>query len=1853
MSRSSPTKVMAPPVNRTVEARPSRVVNGPRPDDAKHSPAPETLPNQPDSTGSGHAFSKIDIHTGLPQRIQTRLVVGRPGDRYEEEADRAADLVTGSSASEQMPGLGAEPSAPLRRQSLEDEGQREDETVQAHALPGAAPKAAPGLAQQIENAGVEGQPMSTGLRGFYEGRFGHDFGSVRVHTGERAAAAAAEVGAQAFTRGQDIYFGAGYYRPETDRGRWLIAHELAHTIQQRPNVIARQTLSAPADAARSEAIEEPATSGQSIESLAADLLGTLRSGSSDGNSPARERLRALDTPTQLAVLARVRSQLPPTEHPSVSALLENALDQRTGAKPMRKPSRSTTETGQGVSAGTSPGQESAQTSITSGGVPAPRASAVEPSGARRPSDLLASVESGPAQSTAAGPGMATDDEKRSAERSFTPEQDRTVEVRSEETPSPAPVQRTAESPAEGASAPSTETAKPTAVAAANMQAAIRSATEQAGPDASMGPSASSEDEGAASQSGPPGSEKAAGQAEVAAQMTISALNDQLAELGQIRGGRVRFEAGASNFSGDPKEIARREQSESLASAFIQNVAQYVEPIIGAALNAVPQVLTSLTSAKETVSKTMTEQAAALHDGAETARKRVGAEARQARGHVAKKRGESDSATDQGAQSAENTAKTAQTSARGEIDKQAKAQADDISKIYRDADLPTRMVGINSGSKAQGAASKHAKSYLDQRNGESSILDGPIHDNRLEARADAAVKVGEGYAKSFQEAGTDQANKLPESKPEVQGKVSEISGQAKIGLDDQLKQMNEGVSAFKTSARARAGQTNNRLQSTATSSAKQAVEALNVDEEQQTANLVSQGSAQQQAMDDAVSSGLVSLTDGLTSSIGQITQSMNDFTGSAAGMEPPDPEELSPVLNDVVGQTNGAIATMGQQIQTIGPTMGATIATASDQAVKSLSDASAAARQQSGSTADALASNMQGLSRQATKGFNTLIDGDKKTAGEMGKNADQGFRDAAKASKESFGLFGDKVEENLVQGRTQLSDNLWSKQNQEKLDSDIRKYGDEAAKQVQPRWKKVLKWVVTIVVVIAVIAITIASAGSLGPVGVVLLGATLGAAAGAATTIAHNLIDGKKWSDGVAKAMIVGAIGGAFGGVGGVLVKGVGSVALKVGFEAGINVVGGIAGEVIGSVAVGETINWTGAVVGALIGAGVGAGLGIAGALKGKIRIGSAGEAPMPAPARPTVEVPAPPPGRMRSVMEKARILAPRPSPAAPKGPAASAAPETAPAPAQEPRIGFGSDREAARAAQPRPPGAQPQTERIGFGPDREAARAAQPRPPGAQPEVERIGFGPQREAARAAQPRPPGAQPEVERIGFGPDREAARAAQPRPPGAQPEVERIGFGPQREAARAAQPRPPGAQPQTERIGFGREAVREAQPRPPVSQAHPDAGTGLLADVRPPTAVRQPVTLETGPPRPGATTTGGEPVRMGGQAPEIHAMARPSGAGGQGSRTSPAPRRGKVTPIEETPPASRPAEAAPAVEPQPGGGQPGRPAAGSAEGHSPTGAGAARNEAPTPTRPASGGGKPGATKETPPPTAAPEKQAAPSKPAPEEPSLKGKPGTSDDPLVVVKIRGKNKGQYWSEGTPEYKNNAGTAKRPPNEKYVVLPKSQADNLGFRPSGTQPRTTITPRTVGGKQIESSGAGRGTHPITARTSRKPATGRRRADQPLEMTNPDPSAQHAFPRTIGADVAQSQGYNRLLDMGEIGILRPGNVSTGGVDAITVSVQGGKAKIYLNDFTSPGTAKPSKATHAKWVRELEQAVAGDRLNLGDKAAEKMIRDAIASGEIYVRPVRVDIPSAATPGPRPGAGSANPNITLGKPTKVSGK
>jgi len=77
-----------------------------------------------------------------------------------------------------------------------------------------------------------GNPLDPATRSFFESQFHHDFGQVRVHTGELASQSAEAINALAYTSGQDVVFANGEFAPTTRSGQRLLAHELTHVLQQ-------------------------------------------------------------------------------------------------------------------------------------------------------------------------------------------------------------------------------------------------------------------------------------------------------------------------------------------------------------------------------------------------------------------------------------------------------------------------------------------------------------------------------------------------------------------------------------------------------------------------------------------------------------------------------------------------------------------------------------------------------------------------------------------------------------------------------------------------------------------------------------------------------------------------------------------------------------------------------------------------------------------------------------------------------------------------------------------------------------------------------------------------------------------------------------------------------------------------------------------------------------------------------------------------------------------------------------------------------------------------------------------------------------------------------------------------------------------------------------------------------------------------------------------------------------------------------------------------------------------------------------------------------------------------------------
>lgn len=198
-------------------------------------PRPRARRTSAGSPVSGPAPSAVEVEgESGPARLPfdfSRIPVSAPGDPHEQEAERVSGQVMSL-----RPGQGGER---LQRKSA--------------GAAGLNPSAVPPIVHQVLRS--PGQPLDPATRAFMEPRFGHDLSSVRVHADEKADAASAAVHARAFTVGSDIVFRRGEHAPNTQSGRALLAHELAHTIQQRgggpaglsaaPPGIARQAAKGP------------------------------------------------------------------------------------------------------------------------------------------------------------------------------------------------------------------------------------------------------------------------------------------------------------------------------------------------------------------------------------------------------------------------------------------------------------------------------------------------------------------------------------------------------------------------------------------------------------------------------------------------------------------------------------------------------------------------------------------------------------------------------------------------------------------------------------------------------------------------------------------------------------------------------------------------------------------------------------------------------------------------------------------------------------------------------------------------------------------------------------------------------------------------------------------------------------------------------------------------------------------------------------------------------------------------------------------------------------------------------------------------------------------------------------------------------------------------------------------------------------------------------------------------------------------------------------------------------------------------------------------------------------------------
>ncbi len=249
---------------------------------------------------------QAEIHRILRSTgAQAKLTIGRPNDKYEQEADRVADRVMAlpdprlqRQAEEEEEEETIQPK-PLANQitplvQRQEEPLEEGEELQAKSKVGEAPEVTPAISSGIQSLQGGGQPLSRIERRFFEPRFRADFSKVRVHNDTRATSVARSVNARAFTFGRNVVIGAGEYYSDTLSSRQLLAHELTHVVQQNgptlfstgknsKNTIPNSPKSQALNSATTSVVQRQAFAGLSNRVVITNTLLSVRDSAPSGN----------------------------------------------------------------------------------------------------------------------------------------------------------------------------------------------------------------------------------------------------------------------------------------------------------------------------------------------------------------------------------------------------------------------------------------------------------------------------------------------------------------------------------------------------------------------------------------------------------------------------------------------------------------------------------------------------------------------------------------------------------------------------------------------------------------------------------------------------------------------------------------------------------------------------------------------------------------------------------------------------------------------------------------------------------------------------------------------------------------------------------------------------------------------------------------------------------------------------------------------------------------------------------------------------------------------------------------------------------------------------------------------------------------------------------------------------------------------------------------------------------------------------------------------------------------------------------------------------------------------------------
>jgi hypothetical protein len=472
----------------------------------------------------------------------------------------------------------------------------------------------------------------------------------------------------------------------------------------------------------------------------------------------------------------------------------------------------------------------------------------------------------------------------------------------------------------------------------------------------------------------------------------------------------------------------------------------------------------------------------------------------------------------------------------------------LTGIYTRIEGDFRAAADQAGSLAVAEGARRAGDFRSHKiNREDGFWDGYLTDNRCEAQAEAAEKVGAAYRDELRKEGDKQAKAMRERLPTDEGAVRSVTTETRKSLDTTLKQALAGVDGAERESLKSAAAARTTLLGQIDSTEQGALASLSAHEATQVAQLRTLAAGRTDAVRRAAGETTAALAQAVDTAVADVGNGLTMLVGQLNSGPLPEPETLAGTLSEAgaqldaqMGQLREGLSTQSTSALDALRTAGADATADIDEAGKAGGDAAFAA---GAGTRDALSligtdglANLRQLATghdeaasQSVTGYKTatdaLLDGQAKSYERINTNLEQG------------------AQRNVETVRTGLSAVA-----QQDIHPVITEEAAKARAQVLPRWKSVLKWVIIIAIVLVVaivlgplvIGAAAGAATALGAsavVGTIVGGALVGAATSAVITVIDNGFAGRKLTTGLGTAIVMGAIGGGIGGAAAGLLQG--------------------------------------------------------------------------------------------------------------------------------------------------------------------------------------------------------------------------------------------------------------------------------------------------------------------------------------------------------------------------------------------------------------------------------------------------------------------------------------------------------------------------------------------------------------------------------------------------------------------------------------------------------------------------------------------------------------------------------------------